>query len=138
MILLFVHIHMLQSRSPVVLASPLVAAGGAASPAGRPWEGLRQSTTCSTSGGTGGTTTGGRRRTGARGGHSKTCWYKTNLILKYMLQSHYLTNCFLVLQPYFIKSEDNRNPYLASNSKYHGRGGYLTVQEAPWYQKNKS
>lgn len=32
---------------------------------------------------------------------------------------------------YFIKSEDNRNPYLAKN-EYHGRGGYLTVQEAPW------
>ncbi|CAH2051931.1 unnamed protein product, partial [Iphiclides podalirius] len=32
---------------------------------------------------------------------------------------------------YFIKSEDNRNPYLAK-SEYHGRGGYLTVQEAPW------
>lgn len=33
--------------------------------------------------------------------------------------------------PYFTKSEDNRNPYL-SNTKYHGSGGYLTVQEAPW------
>jgi choline dehydrogenase len=33
--------------------------------------------------------------------------------------------------PYFIKSEDNRNPYL-SRTKYHGTGGYLTVQEAPW------
>ena len=33
--------------------------------------------------------------------------------------------------PYFIKSEDNRNPYLA-NSPYHGTGGYLTVQEAPY------
>lgn len=32
---------------------------------------------------------------------------------------------------YFKKSEDNRNPYLAKN-KYHGRGGYLTVQESPW------
>uniref|UniRef100_A0A1B6DKE4 Glucose-methanol-choline oxidoreductase N-terminal domain-containing protein n=1 Tax=Clastoptera arizonana TaxID=38151 RepID=A0A1B6DKE4_9HEMI len=32
---------------------------------------------------------------------------------------------------YFKKSEDNRNPYLAGN-KYHNRGGYLTVQEAPW------
>ena len=30
--------------------------------------------------------------------------------------------------PYFIKSEDNRNPYLAK-STYHGTGGYLTVQE---------
>ncbi|XP_050520622.1 glucose dehydrogenase [FAD, quinone] [Daktulosphaira vitifoliae] len=33
--------------------------------------------------------------------------------------------------PYFLKSEDNRNPYL-SRTKYHARGGYLTVQEAPW------
>ena len=32
---------------------------------------------------------------------------------------------------YFKKSEDNRNPYLAG-TKYHGKGGYLTVQEAPW------
>lgn len=32
---------------------------------------------------------------------------------------------------YFIKSEDNRNPYL-QRTKYHGRGGYLTVQESPW------
>ena len=34
--------------------------------------------------------------------------------------------------PYFIKSEDNRNPYLA-NSPYHGVGGPLTVQEAPYH-----
>jgi choline dehydrogenase-like flavoprotein len=33
--------------------------------------------------------------------------------------------------PYFTKSEDNRNPYLAE-SPYHGVGGYLTVQEAPY------
>ncbi|XP_057381659.1 glucose dehydrogenase [FAD, quinone]-like [Daphnia carinata] len=33
--------------------------------------------------------------------------------------------------PYFIKSEDNRNPYLAQ-SPYHGVGGYLTVQESPY------
>uniref|UniRef100_A0A0P6GHW9 Glucose dehydrogenase (FAD, quinone) n=1 Tax=Daphnia magna TaxID=35525 RepID=A0A0P6GHW9_9CRUS len=33
--------------------------------------------------------------------------------------------------PYFIKSEDNRNPYLAE-SQYHGVGGYLTIQEAPY------
>lgn len=33
--------------------------------------------------------------------------------------------------PYFIKSEDNRNPYL-KRSPYHGKGGLLTVQEAPW------
>ena len=32
---------------------------------------------------------------------------------------------------YFKKSEDNRNPYL-QKSPYHGTGGYLTVQEAPW------
>lgn len=31
---------------------------------------------------------------------------------------------------YFKKSEDNRNDYLIG--KYHSRGGYLTVQEAPW------
>jgi choline dehydrogenase-like flavoprotein len=31
--------------------------------------------------------------------------------------------------PYFIKSEDNRNPYIAANTKYHGTGGYLTIQE---------
>lgn len=33
--------------------------------------------------------------------------------------------------PYFKKSEDNRNPFL-SKTPYHNRGGYLTVQEAPW------
>lgn len=33
--------------------------------------------------------------------------------------------------PYFTKSEDNRNPYLA-RTPYHGAGGLLTVQEAPW------
>lgn len=33
--------------------------------------------------------------------------------------------------PYFLKSEDNRNPYLA-RTRYHETGGYLTVQEAPW------
>ncbi|KAJ8885273.1 hypothetical protein PR048_011470 [Dryococelus australis] len=32
---------------------------------------------------------------------------------------------------YFKKSEDNRNPYLAK-TPYHSKGGYLTVQEAPW------
>lgn len=31
--------------------------------------------------------------------------------------------------PYFKKSEDNRNPYIAANTKYHSTGGYLTVQE---------
>lgn len=33
---------------------------------------------------------------------------------------------------YFKKSEDNRNPYLTPNP-YHGKGGYLTVQESPWH-----
>ena len=31
--------------------------------------------------------------------------------------------------PYFKKSEDNRNPYVAANTKYHSTGGYLTIQE---------
>ena len=34
--------------------------------------------------------------------------------------------------PYFLKSEDNRNPYLARTA-YHSSGGYLTVQETPWH-----
>ena len=34
--------------------------------------------------------------------------------------------------PYFRKSEDNRNPYLARDRRHHGTGGYLTVQESPW------
>lgn len=34
--------------------------------------------------------------------------------------------------PYFLKSEDNRNPYLA-RTPYHATGGYLSVQEAPWH-----
>ena len=34
--------------------------------------------------------------------------------------------------PYFRKSEDNRNPYLAKDRRHHGTGGYLTVQEPPW------
>nr|XP_034185974.1 glucose dehydrogenase [FAD, quinone]-like [Osmia lignaria] len=33
--------------------------------------------------------------------------------------------------PYFKKSEDQRNPYLTRN-KYHGVGGYLTVQDSPY------
>lgn len=33
---------------------------------------------------------------------------------------------------YFKKSEDNRNPYLAP-SRYHGKGGLMTVQESPWH-----
>ncbi|XP_052738854.1 glucose dehydrogenase [FAD, quinone] [Bicyclus anynana] len=34
--------------------------------------------------------------------------------------------------PYFKKSEDQRNPYLAKDTKYHSVGGYLTVQDAPY------
>lgn len=33
--------------------------------------------------------------------------------------------------PYFLRSEDNRNPYL-TRTAYHRTGGYLTVQEQPW------
>ncbi|CAN7994400.1 unnamed protein product [Ixodes pacificus] len=33
--------------------------------------------------------------------------------------------------PYFLKSEDNRDPETAFNG-YHGRGGYLTVSTAPY------
>ena len=33
--------------------------------------------------------------------------------------------------PYFLKSEDNQNPYLAG-TKYHGKGGYLTVGECAY------
>jgi choline dehydrogenase len=33
---------------------------------------------------------------------------------------------------YFLKSEDNRNPYLTKTA-YHKAGGYLTVQESPWH-----
>ncbi|XP_037581983.1 glucose dehydrogenase [FAD, quinone]-like [Dermacentor silvarum] len=33
--------------------------------------------------------------------------------------------------PYFIKSEDNRDPVIAHNG-YHGRGGYLTVSTPPY------
>ena len=33
--------------------------------------------------------------------------------------------------PYFLKSEDNQNPFLAG-TKYHGKGGYLTVGEASY------
>ncbi|XP_043498855.1 glucose dehydrogenase [FAD, quinone]-like [Polistes fuscatus] len=36
--------------------------------------------------------------------------------------------------PYFLKSEDNRNPYL-KKSPYHKTKGYLTVQEFPWRSK---
>ncbi|KAF2367254.1 Glucose-methanol-choline oxidoreductase N-terminal [Trinorchestia longiramus] len=39
---------------------------------------------------------------------------------------------FDALLPYFKKSEDNRNPYIARNKRYHSTGGYLTVQESPW------
>jgi choline dehydrogenase-like flavoprotein len=34
--------------------------------------------------------------------------------------------------PYFLKSEDNQNPYLAG-TKYHGKGGYLTVGESGYH-----
>lgn len=34
--------------------------------------------------------------------------------------------------PYFKKSEDQRNPYLAKNKRQHGVGGYMTVQDAPY------
>ncbi|XP_066258130.1 glucose dehydrogenase [FAD, quinone] [Euwallacea similis] len=34
--------------------------------------------------------------------------------------------------PYFKKSEDQRNPYLAKDTKYHSTGGYQTVQDSPY------
>ncbi|SPP78675.1 glucose dehydrogenase [FAD, quinone] [Drosophila guanche] len=34
--------------------------------------------------------------------------------------------------PYFRKSEDQRNPYLARNKRYHGQGGPWTVQDSPY------
>ncbi|KAL2716007.1 LOW QUALITY PROTEIN: hypothetical protein V1478_013683 [Vespula squamosa] len=34
------------------------------------------------------------------------------------------------VSPYFLKSEDNRNPY-SQKSLYHKTGGYLTIQESP-------
>ncbi|XP_060532829.1 glucose dehydrogenase [FAD, quinone] [Cylas formicarius] len=34
--------------------------------------------------------------------------------------------------PYFKKSEDQRNPYLAKDTRFHGVGGYQTVQECPY------
>ncbi|RVE50266.1 hypothetical protein evm_005101 [Chilo suppressalis] len=34
--------------------------------------------------------------------------------------------------PYFKKSEDQRNPYLAKDTRHHGTGGYLTVQDSPY------
>ncbi|XP_013143492.1 PREDICTED: glucose dehydrogenase [FAD, quinone]-like [Papilio polytes] len=34
--------------------------------------------------------------------------------------------------PYFKKSEDQRNPYLAKDKRHHSEGGYLTVQDAPY------
>ncbi|XP_046963834.1 glucose dehydrogenase [FAD, quinone] [Vanessa cardui] len=34
--------------------------------------------------------------------------------------------------PYFKKSQDQRNPYLAKDTKNHATGGYLTVQDAPY------
>ncbi|XP_058798935.1 glucose dehydrogenase [FAD, quinone]-like [Phymastichus coffea] len=39
--------------------------------------------------------------------------------------------------PYFIKSEDARDPQILANySRYHGTGGYLTVEELPEEDKN--
>ncbi|XP_056642947.1 glucose dehydrogenase [FAD, quinone] [Diorhabda sublineata] len=34
--------------------------------------------------------------------------------------------------PYFKKSQDQRNPYLARNKRHHSVGGYLTVQDNPY------
>ncbi|XP_053617635.1 glucose dehydrogenase [FAD, quinone] [Plodia interpunctella] len=34
--------------------------------------------------------------------------------------------------PYFKKSMDQRNPYLAKNKRHHATGGYLTVQDSPY------
>ncbi|CAG9791392.1 unnamed protein product [Diatraea saccharalis] len=34
--------------------------------------------------------------------------------------------------PYFKKSEDQRNPYLAKDTRHHSTGGYLTVQDSPY------
>ncbi|KAL2716008.1 hypothetical protein V1478_013684 [Vespula squamosa] len=34
--------------------------------------------------------------------------------------------------PYFKKSQDQKNPHLARNTKYHSTGGYLTVQNCPY------
>ncbi|VVC93044.1 glucose dehydrogenase [FAD, quinone] [Leptidea sinapis] len=34
--------------------------------------------------------------------------------------------------PYFKKSEDQRNPYLAKDTRHHAVGGLLTVQDAPY------
>ncbi|CAH2005469.1 unnamed protein product [Acanthoscelides obtectus] len=34
--------------------------------------------------------------------------------------------------PYFKKSEDQRNPYLAKDKRYHATGGYQTIQDAPY------
>ncbi|XP_035735997.1 glucose dehydrogenase [FAD, quinone]-like [Vespa mandarinia] len=34
--------------------------------------------------------------------------------------------------PYFKKSQNQTNSYLARNTKYHNTGGYLTIQESPY------
>ncbi|KAF9417308.1 hypothetical protein HW555_005524 [Spodoptera exigua] len=34
--------------------------------------------------------------------------------------------------PYFKKSQDQRNPYLARDKRHHATGGYLTVQDSPF------
>ena len=54
---------------------------------------------------------------------SNTCAVSIEDLLVYSKDDHNDTS------RYFIKSEVNRNPYIASNTKYHGTGGYLTVQE---------
>ncbi|KAI9553243.1 hypothetical protein GHT06_021139 [Daphnia sinensis] len=37
-----------------------------------------------------------------------------------------------LILPYFIKSEDKRNPYLVANRQYYETEGYFTVQEPPF------
>lgn len=44
----------------------------------------------------------------------------------------YLIFSFIQVLPYFKKSMDQRNPYLAKIDRYHATGGYLTVQDSPW------
>ncbi|XP_069680338.1 glucose dehydrogenase [FAD, quinone]-like [Periplaneta americana] len=38
--------------------------------------------------------------------------------------------------PYFKKSENNMDPDIANNTKYHSTGGYLSVQRYPYLEKN--
>lgn len=44
----------------------------------------------------------------------------------------WLISSFIQVLPYFKKSMDQRNPYLAKIDRYHATGGYLTVQDSPW------